>query len=128
MVGEMTPVHLLPKVRSRAIMDFARGQPCTLRVSSLYPGHFCAGTETSVMCHLPVDGKGVSTKVSDTSVAIGCCNCHDILDGRDGRQAYIIEKAPTAFMERLLRAHCETISRLVMGGIITVIGVESDNA
>jgi predicted RNA-binding Zn-ribbon protein involved in translation (DUF1610 family) len=121
----MIHAHMLPKARSKAIMSAARQQPCTLRVSSLFPGHFCSGVETTVACHLPVDGKGVATKVTDTSIAFGCSNCHDIVDGRDrNRRDYIMEKAPTAFMERLLRAHCETITRLWMDGVIQITDQE----
>lgn len=129
----MTAPHLLPKVRSEGIMRAAQGQPCAIRVSSLYPMHRCSGVETVVACHLPVDGKGVASKVTDTAVAFGCSNCHAILDGADAsRRAYIIDHAPAAFMERLLRGYAETVTRLVIAGVIVVpdadlltIGVQS---
>ena len=115
------PPHLLPKVRSNSIMSAGAEMPCTIRVSSLYPGHRCSDEATVVMCHLPVDGKCFKSKVTDTAIAAGCMNCHAILDGVDHKRAfYIKEKYPTAFMERLLRASTETITRLIMMGVIVI--------
>ena len=118
-----TPISLLPKVRSDQIMAAAAGQQCTLRVSSFLVGGRCSGTDTTVACHMPVDGKGTGTKVSDLFVAFGCSNCHDLVDGRNANgQAYIIKNYPTAYMDRLLRGMAETQSRLVEARIITLAG------
>lgn len=114
--------HLLNKVRSKAIMaEMANFPSCTLRIASFIPGGHCAGRDTLVGCHLPTIGKGISTKVTDLSVACGCSRCHDILDGRDqNAQEYIANKYPTAMMERLLNGLVETHSILLQRGIITV--------
>lgn len=110
--------HLLPKVRSESLRDSARLMPCTLRIGT-FVGLPCAGLDTNVMCHMPVHGKGVATKVSDLHMACGCARCHDLLDERDNRGAIIREKYPHAFWERLTLAHAETLSRWVALGLIT---------
>lgn len=109
---------LLPKVRSRKLLDAVRHMPCTLRVASFVPGRSCARQSTVVPCHLPSIGKSQGSKVSDLFVAAGCLYCHDIVDGRDraGRD-YIDAKFPAAFADRLMKGHHETISRWVDLGV-----------
>lgn len=117
--------HMLKKVRSMAIMESARDEPCAARVSSLYPGHACSHRSTTVGAHLPVFGKGVNTKVTDTAVCFACFNCHDIIDGRDRmRSEFIADRAPTAYMERLLNGLVETHLRMIDMGIIVVPDAE----
>jgi len=113
--------HLLPKVRSRALLQAVRNMPCTLRVSTFYPGHLCSSQDTVVPCHLDrTIGKGIGTKVSDLFVAAGCDHCHAIIDGRDiQRMQYIIDKYPSAYAGRLLQGLAETQSRWVDMGILT---------
>lgn len=116
--------HMLPKVRSERIMQAANGQPCSLRIASFVPGYNCSGRDTTIGAHLPVQGKGTSTKVTDLAVAFSCDRCHRILDGASDedmkRRTYIVERYPTAFMERLLNGLVETHARLVEEGIIEV--------
>jgi hypothetical protein len=111
--------HLLPKVRSRGLLDVA-GYPCTLRVSSFIPGHSCAHVSTVVACHLNTPAKGVSTKSSDIASAAGCAHCHDLLDGRDARVEWIISQYPTAFQNRLVQALIETWTLHIMNGRIVI--------
>ena len=112
---------MLPKLRSPLIRAAAAGKPCTLRIASFYPGGACAGTNTTVACHLPVVGKGVGTKVTDLAVAFGCSVCHDIIDGRaPEKAAFIRDKYPAALVERLLGALVETQAILVDEDILTV--------
>jgi len=118
----ITNPMLLPKVRSDRIMTAANGQPCSLRIAS-FVGLSCGGTV--VGCHLPVTGRGVSTKATDLAVAFGCHVCHEILDGRaQNLQEQIIQQYPAAFGHRLLNALVETQARLVDMGVITVPGAE----
>lgn len=115
--------HLLPKVRSPALMQMMQHLPCTLRISSFIPGRRCAGQDTVVGCHLPTIGKGLGTKVTDLAVVAGCFSCHSLLDGRDRAGAdYLIANYPTAVATRLTDALVETQARLVGAGIITVQG------
>ena len=112
------------KVKSKHITDFAKGQPCTLRISSFYPGHQCSGDDTVVGAHLPIWGKGKSTKVTDMAVVFGCFNCHAMLDpDQDWKRAeYVREKYPLAFAERMVHALTETHAMLVDEGLIVVPG------
>jgi hypothetical protein len=109
--------HMLPKIRSAALMSGVQGMPCSLRIAS-FAGLSCSGNDTVVACHLPVFGKGVSTKVSDMFTVAGCMTCHTILDGKLGVE--LRHRYPSAFMERLLMALCETQARHLMEGHIVV--------
>jgi len=112
--------HLLPKIRSERLRSSAVNMPCTLRIGT-FIGIPCRGRDTNVMCHLPVHGKGVATKVSDLHMACGCQTCHDLLDyERDPRGAVIREKYPHAFWERLFLGHAETLSRWLALGLIPI--------
>lgn len=119
MTAQLPPL-LLPKVRSTALMESARGMPCSLRVAS-FVGLPCSGNHTVVGCHLPVLGRGVATKATDLAVAFGCQTCHDIIDGRNqNAREVILANYPGAYYERLLSALVETQARLVALGIIKV--------
>lgn len=112
---------LLPKVRSDAIMRAMRNYPCSLRVSSFYPGYTCSPQNTVVGCHIGTPGKSMGSKSTDLAVAAGCQHCHDILDGRDNlRWGFILDKYSTAFMNRVLQGLIETQQRLVDDGVIVV--------
>jgi hypothetical protein len=116
---------LLPKIRSRALLDACQHMPCTLRIAS-FVGQRCAPQDTVVGCHLPTIGKGVSTKVSDLFVAAGCATCHSIVDhrGTNAMREVIERNYPAAFADRLMRANHETLSRWVGMGLIQVEGGE----
>lgn len=115
-----TPLYLLPKVRSDLIMASASGQPCSVRIAS-FAGRQCSGNNTTVGAHLPVFGKGVSSKVTDMAVAYACFNCHQIIDRVDKQAAnYIEEHYPAAMMQRLLNGLVETHCRMIEQGIIMV--------
>lgn len=110
---------MLPKVRSRAIMDACHQMPCTLRIGT-FVGIPCSGDRMG--CHLDfTHGKGMGTKVSEMNVVAGCHVCHEILDGRNrAAKNVIMERYSAAFMEQCLRALTETHARLAAAGIITV--------
>lgn len=111
--------NMATKIRSPKIMDSAKGKPCTLRISSFLPGHKCSGEDTTVGAHLPVLGKGVSTKATDLAVVYCCANCHAILDGVDYKAAeYIREHYAAAAAERMLNALVETHAMLIDQGIL----------
>ena len=122
----MTPLSLLPKVRSQVLMDAMELLPCTLRIASLAPGMSCAPEDTVVGCHLPVGqagGKGVATKVTELAVAAGCRHCHNILDRVDQKSwSYIYKNFPHILHLRMLHGLVETHARLYEMGIITVKG------
>lgn len=65
----------------------ARGQDCTIQL----PGICNRDPATSVLCHSNAlaDGKGMGLKAPDTAAAIGCYACHEVLDGRRPRPAWL---------------------------------------
>jgi hypothetical protein len=116
--------HLMPKLRSKALMAAMAGYPCTLRISGFIPGHGCSPQNTVVGCHPPLAGKGISTKVTDMSVCAGCFHCHELLDGRDKRGPMIAKAYPAAYHLRIAEAMQETQAFLLQDGIIQVPGAE----
>lgn len=116
--------HMLPKVRSRALLDATSEMPCSLRIASFIPGYSCAPQSTVVPCHLPIFGKGMSTKVSDLLVAAGCLNCHRLLDRVDKRIIEIEEHHGVELQKQLMRAWAETLTRWLDMGLIVITGGE----
>ena len=61
----------------------ANGEECTLQI---HP--YCNGnTETTVLCHLPCEDKGVALKGPDWWAVYACSSCHDIIDARNPQAA-----------------------------------------
>lgn len=112
--------HNLPKVRSDAIMKAAKGVPCQLRISNFISGHTCSDDSTCVMAHPQSFGKGVNTKVSDLGTIIACYSCHELLDGRDSRQQYLLDHYPAAVQERVTLGILATLQILVEKKVIVV--------
>lgn len=117
--------HMLPKVRSEAIMDMAEGAPCTLRLCSFFTPYRCSSEATTVGAHMPVFGKGVSTKVTDLAVVFACGRCHDIQSGVDlERYNWLTEKYPSVLPTRIMHAMAETWTFLVLQGVIVIPDAE----
>jgi hypothetical protein len=118
-------LHVLPKVRSRKLLDACRHMPCTLRLAS-FGGMQCAPQDTVVPCHIDgVGGKGTGTKVSDLYVAAGCFVCHNLLDpARDPRGMKLAQMYPAAWAHQIHRAHCETMAYWIQDGLIQIEGME----
>lgn len=114
-----TPLALLPVVRSSVVRRAAEGQPCALRIASIF-GASCASDRTTVLAHLPWMVGGMGTKGSDIHAVFSCSTCHDIID----RRIQTIRTAPqdAEVCERALLALAETQARLVEQGIIEVKG------
>jgi hypothetical protein len=115
--------HLLPKVRSRALLDACADMNCTIRIASFLPGYGCAPQSTVVACHIGNLGKGTGTKVSDMNVAAGCLHCHDLVDRRDSRMDALLAAYPVAVMERMMLGIAETQAQWVGMGLLTVKGM-----
>lgn len=117
--------HMRSKVRSDRITQLAKGAPCTIRISSMVPGHRCASDETSVFCHFGGVTKGMGSKVSDLDGGFGCINCHDIVDGRDrSKMDYLLARYPAAIEARLRQSVSETLAMLVDAGVVVVQDAE----
>lgn len=101
-------------MRSNAIRMSARGEECTLNIV----GVCNYNAETTVLCHLPDESKGMSHKADDISAAYGCSACHDAIDGR--------AKATWAHGELdwyMRRAMIRTWRRLIALGIVKIAGI-----
>lgn len=120
----ITNPHMLPKIRSQAIRDACEGMPCTLMLGT-FIGRPCSDKDTVVGGHLPVDGKGMSTKVTDLAIAAGCHACHDMLDDRNQHGRFIRQHYPLAYGLQLLKALTRTQAYLVDADLIYVPGSET---
>ena len=99
------------KIVSKKIRASARGEACTFRI----PGVCNHNPETTVLCHLPDESRGMGIKADDISAAYGCSACHDVVDGR-AKTGWT--KADMEFFMR--RAQTRTLRRLVEKGLIEV--------
>ncbi|WP_227511890.1 nuclease domain-containing protein [Tritonibacter mobilis] len=102
-------------------MSTAEAAPCTLRIASFVPGRQCWGRDTTVITHLPVWGKGKSTKCTDMAGAFGCAACHAIIDGPDkAAREYLMKNYGSAIFERMLNGLTETHALLIQRGVIII--------
>jgi hypothetical protein len=94
----------------KRIMDAARGEPCTLNIAGV-----CSyDNETTVVCHLP-DGSGGSNRLTGPlSIAFGCSECHDVLDGRT---TVLVAEDREFYMRR---GQSRTINRLIEMGLVRI--------
>ena len=86
---------------SKKIRASARGEDCSLRVSSK-----CQDGDTVVLCHLNSNYRGVGFKSPDIFACYGCFYCHQALDA--GRVDY----------QDQLRALQETQMKLLAKGLL----------
>lgn len=102
-------------IRSRKILDSAKGAPCALR----FPGICQGGTETTVWAHLNGAryGKGAGVKAHDILGAPACFRCHAYLDVGHGTRPLI---STETLLECVLGAVTETWVQLIVAGIVTV--------
>jgi hypothetical protein len=98
-------------IRSREVLDSARGQPCTLEfeVCNRDP-------DTTVSCHIPDEIRGGARKADDTSTVHGCAACHAYLDER--RWVGVLTREQV--LEIVLRAVLRTLRNRVLRKIMPV--------
>lgn len=117
--------HLLPKVRSRVLLDAIGRMPCTLRIASFVPGLSCSARDTVIPAHIASIGKSMGSKVTDFPMVVASCMCcHDLLDTRSQHGHWLMEKYPAAMLQRVICAIAETSSILVAIGIVEIKGAE----
>lgn len=99
-------------IRSRRLLDSARGKPCELRVPEVCQG----GTEATVAAHsnCSEDGKAMGRKADDLFHVRACAACHRWLD----EGATPVEEKRDLFHRGLKR----TWRRLWEEGVIEVQG------
>lgn len=98
-------------IRSRKLLDSAKGQPCTLE----FVGVCNHNPETTVSCHITDESFGMGMKADDSSTVHGCSACHMFLDhGWAGR---ITE---TERLQHILRAILRTTRNRIDRGLMVV--------
>lgn len=106
----MTELSKRKPIRSKAIRDAARGEPCTV----------CGDNDgTTVFCHLNESwaGKGIGQKADDLGGGFfGCSTCHYLYDST-------VDGKPND--HDIMRAMYRTIRRLWEMGIIEIKGDKS---
>lgn len=104
-----------PAIRSPKIMEWARDHPagCQIRLPE-----YCVWGPT-MWCHIPAGvrfGKGTARKGPDILIALGCFQCHQIVDG------HIKTDLEPDFIRRCWHeAHCATEVLMVQDGLIEVV-------
>lgn len=94
-------------IRSRKVIDTAKGAPCALRL----PGICNNDPATTVWAHLNGFGKGMGMKTHDILGFPACASCHAAYDTGKDRSKYVGDA---------LRALCETLVALVLSGVVSV--------
>lgn len=98
-------------IRSNKIRASAKGEDCTFNI----PDICNYNPETTVLCHLPDESKGMGLKADDISSAYGCSSCHDLIDGR--RPHSFPESDIEWFMRR---AMVRTWRKMIEKGLIII--------
>lgn len=95
---------------SQKLRDSARGQLCMFQI----PGMCNHDRETTVLCHIRDETKGMGNKALDISAAFGCSACHDALD------QHWLPTADALFYS--LRAMQRTHHNWVERGLVVIAG------
>ena len=118
------------KLPKNFFKDYARGQPCLIRVAAT-AGYQCSHTDTTVLCHPSIAGlKAMGSRkasVPDIGAAWGCSVCHDLVDRR--RAPVVGSPAALLMLEgadsfklfldnALLEGVIRTIDALVKAGVL----------
>lgn len=98
-----------PKLRQSA-----RGKQCAFQI----PGICESDPETTVLCHLPSEIKGMGNKSDDWHGAFGCCACHEAID------QHRLSKEDELFYS--LRALQRTQHYWIAAGLIVVSGIQPE--
>lgn len=80
----------------------------------MIPGVCNRDRDTTVLCHSNslADGKGMGLKAPDTAAVFGCSACHDVLDGRRPRPAWMSKLMLEGVFERALSITHEVLRRM----------------
>ena len=81
----------------------------------LYPYCNC-DPETTVLCHINCEDKGMGIKSPDWWAVYGCSTCHDIIDGRRTEGDITVSGIQMYSLRALYRTH----KRMIEKGLIKV--------
>ena len=99
-------------IRSRKLLDSAKGQPCALELVGVC-NH---DPETTVSCHISDEQRGGGQKADDTNTVHGCGACHMFMD--QGGWIGVISQAVLRW--HIIRAMQRTLRNRIDRGIIVV--------
>ena len=104
-------------IRSNALRKSANGEKCTFNIVGVCNHN----NETTVLCHLPDESKGMARKADDIVAAFGCSSCHSVVDGAVRHPEY---NGNELFYNN--RARVRTWRRWIDLGLITVEGLDNE--
>lgn len=99
-------------IRSRKLLDSAKGQPCTLCV----PGVCNRDPATTVSCHVHDESFGMGVKADDQSTFHGCYACHVFWD--TGAWIGVIPEAE--MLRMIVRALLRTLRNRIERGFVRI--------
>lgn len=99
-------------IRSRKLLDSAKGQPCTFE----FPGVCTHDASTVVSCHIHDEIFGAGQKADDQSSAHGCFACHAYLDQR----LWLGVLSEAAVLRIVLRALQRTMRNRIRRGFMVI--------
>lgn len=99
-------------IRSRALLNSARGQPCAMKFPNVCNGDW----STTVSAHIIDETAGMGIKADDTSTVHCCESCHTYYD----QKRWIGELSKAVVLDIVLRAMQRTLRNRVERGILTI--------
>lgn len=99
-------------IRSRKLLDSAKGQPCTLE----FVGVCNHNPETTVSCHIHDETFAAAMKADDTATVHGCSACHVYMD----QGGWIGHISQTVLLRTILRAVFRTMRNRIERGLMIV--------
>ena len=84
-------------MKKHPLREAAKGRPCQIQIYGVCNHN----PEATVLCHLP--GPGVGIKADDRHAAIGCSDCHDVVDGRRKQNVWSVNDIELWFYEAVIR-------------------------
>lgn len=99
-------------LRSRKLLDSARGQPCTLE----FVGVCSHDPETTISAHIHDETFGMAMKADDTATVHACDRCHMYMD----QGGWIGQISQTVLLRYILRAIFRTLRNRIERGLIIV--------
>lgn len=99
-------------IRSRKLLDSAKGQPCDLQI----PGICNHDPATTVSCHVRDESFGMGVKADDQSTFHGCSACHRFWD----TGAYLGKMSEADMLRLVLRAIQRTMRNRIERGFMRI--------
>jgi len=99
-------------IRSRKLLDSARGQPCTLE----FAGICSHDSETTVSAHIHDETFGMARKADDFATVHACDRCHMFMD----QGGWIGKISQTVLLRHIQRAIFRTMRNRIERGLVII--------